>query len=99
MNADEVRLLLVVADTLERQSLVNQAGIVRRAARELAQRPDTGQPESCLNCGGALVQPARQGRRRKWCTRPECERSRKGRTKARNDSLAAVERFDQGDLG
>lgn len=78
-SADIARLLLASAEGLERQGLSVTATLQRRAARRLVEVGDRD-PDGCATCGGELVQPARQGRRRIYCfecsPRKETEKAR-----------------------
>jgi hypothetical protein len=72
-NADLSFLLLGIADSLERQVQGASAGVLRQAARRLAElHVDEPGVDRCAGCGNAIVQP-RTGRRRRWCGRGRCE--------------------------
>lgn len=67
MTDELVRSLLLVADDLDGRGYPN-TGVLRRAARQLA---DGGQPQAdgvrCESCGAAFTQPD-TGRPRRFCT-------------------------------
>jgi hypothetical protein len=71
-DGDLVRLLLVVADSLERQNQAGSAGLLRRAARRIAADEAS---EGCERCGAPL-QRRPTGRPRRFCSE-RCRR-RKG---------------------
>ena len=86
MNATEnpqelSRLLLLVADSIDVPGSTFAAGVLRRAARLVAQLPAPPGPDQCQGCGAELSQPP-TGRRRRWCS----DRCRK---RAGNGRLAA----------
>jgi hypothetical protein len=72
---DLPRLVLAVADSLARQSQTASAGVLRVAARRLAELADPA-PGTCEGCGAPLIQPVR-GRPRRWCGRGRCAALRK----------------------
>jgi hypothetical protein len=73
-DADLVALLLVVADSLERQKQGGSAGVLRTAARRIA----TGeQSDGCERCGKPLEQKP-TGRPRRFCSEPCRRRKRVG---------------------
>jgi hypothetical protein len=73
MNDPDIRLLLLIADSLDRQQQTGSAGVIRRAARRLAElQTDAPDTDVCAGCGSEIVQP-RTGRRRRWCGRGRCE--------------------------
>lgn len=75
------RLLLLVADSIDVPGSTFAAGVLRRAARLVAQLPAPPGPDQCRGCGAELSQPP-TGRRRIWCS----DRCRK---RAGNGRLAA----------
>lgn len=80
MADDLPRLVALVADDLAHRGYP-AAGIVQRAARELAllERPSD---DACPVCGGVVVQPA-TGRRRTYC----CDRCKRRANRNRNRSM------------
>lgn len=80
-DADLCRLLVVVADSLERDGLPNFAGAVRQGARRIAELPvEAIGPDRCPGCDAPILQP-QTGRPRRWCGRGRCE-ARKTRENA-----------------
>lgn len=75
------RLLLLVAGSLDAPGSTIVAGVLRRAARLVAQLPAPPGPDQCRGCGAPLEQPP-TGRRRIWCS----DRCRK---RAGNGKVAA----------
>jgi len=75
-DAELVRLLLVVANALERDGLLSFPGLIRQAARRIAelQVVESG-PDRCPGCGDPIVQP-RTGRPRRWCGDGRCKAPR-----------------------
>lgn len=61
------RLLLLLADTIDAPGAAVTAGVLRRAARAVAELPAPPDPDRCRGCGTPLTQPA-TGRRRRWCS-------------------------------
>jgi hypothetical protein len=78
MNDDDlVPLLLLAADSIERQQQTATAGIMRRAARKLAELlVDEPSTDRCERCGKPLEQKP-TGRRRRFCSE-RCRRQRVG---------------------
>jgi hypothetical protein len=72
-DAELCRLLVVVADSLERDGRLSFPGLIRQAARRIAelQVVESG-PDHCPGCGELIVQPP-TGRPRQWCGRGRCE--------------------------
>jgi hypothetical protein len=81
-DTDEVvrlRLLVVVADSLERDGLPNFAGVVRQGARRIAELPvEATRSDHCPGCDAPILQP-RTGRRPRTARRASVPRSRRVR--------------------
>jgi hypothetical protein len=75
-------LLLVIGDSLERKGQPSSGGLVRQAARRLAEGnlpPVTSsRPDRCEGCGTRIIQP-RTGRPRRWCGRGVCAQENSGK--------------------
>jgi hypothetical protein len=71
-DADLVRLLSLIADSLERQNQAASGGLVRQAARRIATEESS---EGCERCGKPLVQPV-TGRPRRFCSE-RCRRTKR----------------------
>jgi len=75
-RAKLARIVSIVADDLDALGYA-AAGVVRHAARVIAQHRDPTGTGDCPTCHGPVEQPAR-GRRRIYCSAPCRHRSRKG---------------------
>jgi predicted metalloprotease len=79
-DADLAALVLVIADSIERQDQAESAGVLRQAARRIV--TGEGSAEGCERCGSPIERKA-TGRPRRYCSE-RCRRKRAG-----NASLVA----------
>lgn len=74
------RHLNLLADDLEDRYAYTYAGVIRRAARALFERPNENPAEDvprCVGCGDPLPPYAGKGRPRRWCPEGDCVKARK----------------------
>ena len=91
-DAELSAALLAVAIDLDGAGVFPHPGIIRVAARRLAERardvPPAQVPDRCRSCDAPLIQPA-TGRRRIFCTRPACQDARRHGGKTRQNAMVA----------